>query len=255
MNVLSLQGSIADAIQISTGLDDIDQKDNLVPEANLSASGDTKAKVSQCVSDHRIAILTAFLDEYVQLSARGDFYGLLCLNKKVEPLLHDFSVLKTKTVYYDVRRMSVDQPTEKILQELGLELNGKPIWVPGDGSCIYNTASVGACGDLSLVLEIKLTAAYTLVKEKTAIEREAQYRGWDVMVDSYMDEICKCATPNEWGSMYTMTAIARGCKFNMQVIYPPVNGLSDNYIQILGGQFPPPHERPARPNSDFTVSN
>jgi hypothetical protein len=203
----------------------------------------------------RPALVVAYLKEYADLSAAGDFFGLTQLNNIVEPFLYDFSTLKKQTIFYDVNRMSVDSASMDLLNSVHSALSEVPVCVPEDGHCLLNAASLGASGNLDLVLDIKLTALYTLVKESDAIQREAQYRGWNHMVDSYMDEINKCATMYEWSSMYTVSAISRGCNFNIKLVYPPENGLLDGNIQICGGQFPPPSERQRKSNADITVSS
>ena len=135
----------------------------------------------------------------------------------------------------------IDEYSAQLLRRFRPELSCSPISVPGDGNCLFNSASILLCGTPDLALELRLRTVLELVKNKTLYTENGNTRGFSSMAD-YDESIIDCAQDGGYSSIWTICALSSVLRRDIVCIYPPVNG-NDIPCTILDTTV---HPRPAR---------
>ena len=133
--------------------------------------------------------------------------------------------------------------SKTILENHEISFDGKiPVFVSGDGNCLFNSLSVGLVGHEKLATEIRVRACLEMV-----LNRHAYYDGPNAkknerlleVTDSY-DEACTAASrKGAFSSAWTMLAAATVLGSPIQSVFPPRNGLLDKTFRYLNETFTP----------------
>ena len=133
-----------------------------------------------------------------------------------------------------------DRVSEQILASLNMSVARRtPIYVSGDGNCLYNAISVGICGNESLSAEIRVRTCLELIKNRHAYRNAPNSRELFFVSPNYDDAVTSSACKGKFGCAWEMQAAATVIGRPIQSVYPPRNGLLDKAIGILNTVFTP----------------
>ena len=66
-------------------------------------------------------------------------------------------------------KLTPDRVSKQFLENLNISVGGRtPIYVSGDGNCMYHSISVGICGNQSVLSEIRVRTCLELIKNRHA---------------------------------------------------------------------------------------
>ena len=133
-----------------------------------------------------------------------------------------------------------DRVSEQILASLNMSVARRtPIYVSGDGNCLYNAISVGICGNESLSAEIRVRTCLELIKNRHAYRNAPNSRELFFVSPNYDDAVTSSACKGKFACAWEMQAAATVIGRPIQSVYPPRNGLLDKAIGILNTVFTP----------------
>ena len=144
-------------------------------------------------------------------------------------------------VYSPGSLLSPDPVSKMILENHKISFDGKiPVFVSGDGNCLFNSLSVGLVGHEKLATEIRVRTCLEMV-----LNRHAYYDGPNAkknerlleVTDSY-DEACTAASrKGAFSSAWTMLAAATVLGRPIQSVFPPRNVLGFKIFLTLQQGF------------------
>ena len=146
-------------------------------------------------------------------------------------------------VYSPDSLLGPDPVSKMVLENHKISFDGKiPVFVSGDGKCLFNSLSVGLVGHEKLATEIRVRTCLEMV-----LNRHAYYDGPNAkknerlleVTDSY-DEACNAASrKGAFSSAWTMLAAATVLGCPIQSVFPPRNGRLDKAFCYLNETFTP----------------
>jgi len=88
-----------------------------------------------------------------------------------------------------------------------------------DGSCLYHTLSILLCGDQSLSKQLRVRAAYTLIKLREQFWRTNLGQNFHIG-----QEVVKCFDESAWGGEPQILALAQVVRRDLVVLHAHVDG-------------------------------
>lgn len=128
----------------------------------------------------------------------------------------------------------------RILGKFNISVPGSiPVAVHCDGDCLFHSVSVGVTGHEGYSTEIRVRTCLELVLNRHCYDMDdPSHRFWLVCV-SY-DEACSdAATRGAYSSGWALRAAATVVGVPIKSIYPPMNGILDNTVDILSTTISP----------------
>ena len=148
-------------------------------------------------------------------------------------------ITNRKNLVYSANLIA-DRVSEQILASLNMSVARRtPIYVSGDGNCLYNAISVGICGNESLSAEIRVRTCLELIKNQHAYRNAPNSRELFFVSPNYDDAVTSSACKGKFACAWEMQAAATVIGRPIQSVYPPRNGLLDKAIGILNTVFTP----------------
>ena len=133
-----------------------------------------------------------------------------------------------------------DRVSKQILDSLNMSVAGRtPIYVSGDGNCLYIAISVGICGNESLSAELRVRTCLELIKNRHAYRNAPNARELFFVSPNYDDAVTSSACKGKFACAWEMQAAATVIGCPIQSVYPPRNGLLHKAIGILNTVFTP----------------
>ena len=167
------------------------------------------------------------------LEAGASLEMILLRGEKTTPLIN------RKDLVYS-SDFSTDRVSKQILDSLNMSVAGRtPVYVSGDGNCLYNAISVGICGNESLSTELRVRTCLELIKNRHAYRNAPNARDLFFVSPNYDDAIKSSACKGKYACAWEMQAAATVVGCPIQSVYPPRNGLLDKAIGILNTVFTP----------------
>ena len=116
--------------------------------------------------------------------------------------------------------------------------NKIPIYVSGDGNCLFNAISVSLVGSEKLATQIRVLTCIEMVMNKSLYDNEKYERL--ILVSPSYDTACKdAAIKGAYSAAWSMLAASTVVGCPIQSVYPPRNGILDTSVGVLNTKFQP----------------
>ena len=209
----------------------------------------------------------------VVFSEENDFSSYLTDIERREPLLHKFLATILKLINdkanwsliqdacdsisfqewdydqykepfrFDSRSMKPDMTAFRLYKECG-DIDHMPVWVHGNGNCLFNSASMILVGNELLALDLRVSTTIAMVKNCADIQHSARSKGLDLVNGfDYITELKNSATVTVFQSTFNVIAMCYALKASIFLLYPN-SGVGLNNINALvnhglmgGGSF------------------
>ena len=149
----------------------------------------------------------------------------------------------TEPFRFDSKSMKPDMTAFRLYKECG-EIEYMPVWVQGNGNCLFNSASMILVGNEFLALEIRVSSTIAMVKNCGDIQHSARSKGLDLVNDfNYFTELKNSATVDVFQSTFNFIAMCHALKASTFLLYPSSGvGLTNinalvNHGLMAGGSF------------------
>ncbi len=194
--------------------------------------------------------------EKLQASAHDDgYYGLskFIFSESSPFTNHDHRMDISKYKTPEKSDLAVDTCTLNILKRFEKKLSHIPVDVTGDGNCFFNAMSIALSGGETLAVELRVRTCIEMVKFQQYYETHALSERFSLVSPEYVDACLKCAQNYEFSSIYTIHALASVLCCTISSVYPCLNGLLDNRMNILNATLPPRSKPKQFTNAKFYI--
>ncbi len=151
--------------------------------------------------------------------------------------MHPFNFAGSKP---DNATSQVDQNAVTTLNMCGGSMDGgRPLYVDGDGNCMFNALSVLLVGSQVLSVELRVRTCLELVNHGPAYKRvDSQDNLWKVST-RYDDECRDLCVIGKFTSTWSLQAASTVVQRQITSVYPVMNGIRDDTPRILNRAFIP----------------
>ena len=135
----------------------------------------------------------------------------------------------------------IDLPAQEILGMVGgaeaKELI--PLYVPGDGNCLFHSISVALVGGISMTMELRYRVCVEIVTNEQFYTNHHQITGAAGAVGSFSAACMDTARDKAWSTIWQMHGLATVTGRRINSIYPSINGLLDFPVRVLNLELCP----------------
>ena len=151
--------------------------------------------------------------------------------------MHSFNVAGSQP---DNATSQVDQKAVNTLNMCGGNMDGgRPLYVDGDGNCLFNALSVLLVGSQVLSAELRLRTCLELVNHGPAYKRVDLQEGLWKVSTKYDDECRDLCVSGRFTSTWSLQAASTVVQRQITSVYPVMNGIRDDTPRILNRAFIP----------------
>ena len=133
----------------------------------------------------------------------------------------------TEPFEFNSKTMNPDMTAFRLYKSCG-SVEYMPVWVKGDGNCLYNSASMLMVGSDFLSLELRVSTTISMVRNRSQIEQNSQAKGLNLGPNSdYISDLKDAATHGCFQSTVNFIAMCWAIKSSAFLLYPNVHGLTN----------------------------
>ena len=146
--------------------------------------------------------------------------------------------LPTTHVYI---QRSIDTVSHIIKEKYGIMPLRKPLFVSGDGNCLFNAVSVSLCGSQRLAAELRVRTVIEMVMNADNYKHCSDAKTYLTLAPSYKEACVDCGRNGAFSSVWTIVALSTVIGRPIHSVYPPCNGTegSNGFIyRSLNATFP-----------------
>ena len=134
---------------------------------------------------------------------------------------------------------NIDTETRALQLKYGTMLNMKPVWVYGDGNCLFNAVSVSLCGSQRLSAELRVRTVIEMVINAEKYRCSSNVKTYLCLSPDYKEACTDCGKNGGFSSVWTMLALTTVIGRPIRSVYPPCNGPNDFPYRTLNTTFLP----------------
>ena len=182
----------------------------------------------------RIPDLTKFLAKILALlSAKEDWCTLqqMCSPEKLPFVEWDWEQYQ-EPYKFDSSKMKTDMIAAGLYKRCG-SMEFMPVYVNGDGNCMYNSISVILTGEEYLSLELRTSTTIAMIRHQESIKADAYSKGLHLAFQiDYQKDVCNAATQGCFQQTMNFVGMCWAINSSCMLLYPQVHGL-DNINSII----------------------
>ena len=135
--------------------------------------------------------------------------------------------------YEPVYNRTLDWGAKRLQLQYDLFPDMKPIAVYGDGSCLFNSASMALLGNQDMSEELLVRTVIEMVTNAEKYKKHPIARDYMSLSPYYKEACMDCGKQKGWSSIWTMLALATVIRRAIVSVYPPCNGMKDFAYETL----------------------
>ena len=133
--------------------------------------------------------------------------------------------------------------TDSVSMELLQRIDGKnyrrPVYVSGDGNCLYSATSIAISGSPKHSAQLKLQTAIELCLNGVHYKNKQKVKGFGNISSTYAEACLEAAKDGAYSGTWQMQALASVIGRPIISVYPPFNGLLDLPARALNTTIEP----------------